>query len=505
MRTDTPGVDWLLACDPRPAQLEALARSFTGVAYRDSRDGPVNRREIRSGGGPAVGWGHYMEMRVGKTPTLLNEFLLFKRDYGFRKLLVWSPNRYKGTWALEVEKFGLTEPVHVFNSDRKKAAQDFIDKDDGILIVNWEVAAHPDLCAIIAPFVDAETLVGGDEAILIKNKESLFFKNSVLIARQAGAVRPMTGKPVVQGPHDLYSQFRWMRHLSGMEYLQFRNRFCVMGGFKGKSIVGVKNEEQLQELMFRAAFFARRRDWATFFEPEQVSRKIQMLPAQLDAYQSMEEDFVIWLESGAGVSVEQIITKHLKLQQVSSGFFIDEHKQEHDLVPPDKLPKVLDLKALLEDEIEGKTIVVARHGHSIDILTEQLAKYNPAVIRGQMKPGAADAEKFRFNNDPVCRVIIGQDQAIKYGHTLMGTPDDPCQTIYYYENGYSLDTRAQTMERNQGEGQTDPTVLFDPVCSPIEAAIAAALQRKEDVAATILGYYKGERGRDRKAEAADWN
>jgi len=485
-----PNVDWLLDCDPRPAQLEALARSYTGMAYQDARGGLVSPREIRSTRDPAIGWGHYCEMRVGKTPILLAEYALFKRDHGFTKALIWSPNKFKGSWALEARRFGIDDPILVFESSRRKEIQKFIEADRGICVVNWEAAIYPDLCALLQDFVDEKTLVAGDEAIAIKNRESLVFRNSVILARQGGVVRPMTGKPIVQGPHDLYSQFRWMRHLDGVNYFQFRNRYCVMGGFKGKQVLGVKNEDALQELIFRCAFYARRRDWATFFEPEQVTRPVDMLPAQRAAYQSMEEDFIVWLGEEIGVSVEQVITKHLKLQQISSGFFYGEDGTTHWLVDPAKAPKMLDLKALLESEIEGKTIVIAHHAPTIQSLTEQLADYHPAVIKGKMKTGDVDAQKFKFNNDPKCRVMIGQDQAIKYGHTLMGTPDDPCQTIYYYENGYSLDTRSQTMERNQGEGQTDATVLFDPVCSPVEEAIAGALQRKEQIAGTILGYYK---------------
>ena len=86
--------------------------------------------------------------------------------------------------------------------------------------------------------------------------------------------------------------------------------------------------------------------------------------------------------------------------------------------------------------------------------------------------------------------MLGQSKAIKYGHTLMGLPNDPCLTTIYFENSYSLDDRAQSEERNQGEGQQGAIHVVDYVSSPIEERVIAALQRKEDVAAAIMGYYK---------------
>lgn len=511
MKTEYPGVEWLLDCEPRLAQLEALARSYTGIAYRDHRDHPMVPKQIRSTG-PARGWGHFMQQRVGKTPTALNEYLLFKRDYGFHRALIWSPNKYKYTWAKEVRKFGIIdEPVHVFESKNKEAARKFVAAGKGILIVNWEACAHEQLVEIFAPFIDDLTYIAGDESILVKNKESVTFKTAKRVTADLGAVRLLTGKPLVQGPHDLYSQLRLARKIEGWEYNQWKYTFCKMGGFKGRQIIGVKEEsvEQMQKILFMAAFHARRADWTTSFEPDYETRPIDMTPEQLKHYNQMEDEFIIWLESGEAVSVEQIITKHEKLTQISSGFIYDEYQNAHWLIPPKDNPKLNDLKFSLENIIEGKTIVIATHAPVIDMLMEQLAEYKPAVIRGGVAGKHIDVEeeKRRFNEEDDCRVIIGQERAIKYGHTLMGTPEDPCQTTYYFENSYSLDDRDQSEQRNQGYGQLSATNVVDPICSPIEAKIVDALQRKETVAAVVLGYYKGKkpnRSLTKNVETLEW-
>lgn len=504
-----PGVDWLLDCEPRPAQIEALARSYTGIAYQDRRDGPIDPRVIRNSG-PARGWGHFMQQRVGKTPTALAEYALFQRDYGFHRMVVFSPNKYKYTWAKEISRFGLLDPVHVFEASRTKANQQFIDGGKGILIVNWEALVYDRLADMIDGFVDDLTYVVADESILIKSPESATFKNAMRVTKGRGVTRPMTGKPVVQGPQDLYSQLRFARKIEGWLFTNWKNTFCQKGGFKGRQIVGVKKDAvpQLHGILFQSAFQARRADWATSFEPDYEIRTLDMPEELKRPYFQMEEEFMVWLDSGEILTVDQIVTKHQKLMQISSGFIYDENKNPRWLVPPAQNPKLQDLLFSLENIIEGKTIVIAVHDATIDMLLEQLKQYQPAVIRGGKKGKERDveAEKVRFNTDPACRVMLGQERAIKYGHTLMGTPEDPCLTHYYFENSYSLDDRDQSEQRNQGEGQLSATNVVDPVCSEIEEKIIDALQRKENVASVVMNYYNARKpNRSRKnAEAKDW-
>ncbi len=213
-----------------------------------------------------------------------------------------------------------------------------------------------------------------------------------------------------------------------------------------------------------------------------------MTDVQKQHYRTMEEDFIVWLDSGDAVTAEQVITKRMKMQQISSGFIYDEHKQPQWLLDPKRVPKLVDLKDDLSNQITDKVIIIAYYRATIDMLLEQLREFNPAVIRGGQQHDT-DAEKERFNGDPSCRIIIGQEVAIKYGHTLMGTLEDPCQTIAYFENSYSLDDRAQTMERPQGEGQTQGITVLDYHSGGVEADIIAALQRKESIADAIMNYY----------------
>jgi len=505
MTTEYP-IDWLLDCEPRPSQLEALSRSYLGVQCRDHKDEEPRCRPLagisgdRMNGpneGPLKGWGHFLEMRLGKTPLALNEYMLLKRDHGIKRLLVFSPNKYAEAWGKEAVRFGVDVPIQVLSSKRRKDAAKFLDqikREAAMLVVPYEALISEANHELIERFMAESAMVAADESAQIKNRTSFQTTHATALTSNAQVWRVLSGKPVVQGPHDLYSQFRFLRYLDGMSFYSFRGRFCTMGGFQGKKIVGVKNEERLNKLRSAMSFFARRVDWGTFIEPDYDARPVDMSSVQKKAYREMEEDFVLWLNENDSVTADHAAAKHIKLQQISSGFILDENRTANWLIPPDKVPKTMDLLELLRTEVPGKTFIVCHHNATIDALMGALAEFNPAVIRGTRGMNLMDrdieTEKARFNGDRSCRVILGQEKSAKYGHNLMGSIDVPCLTTVYYENSYSLDDRAQTEQRNQGEGQQKGIHIVDYFSSPVERAIVQALQHKEDVAAKVMGYYK---------------
>ncbi len=488
---------WLLDCEPRPAQLEALRRSYYGYKSMDHKDDIPSPQPLKHCGRPTNGWGHFTEMRVGKTPTGLNEAGLFKGEYGLTKLLILSPNRYKYAWGLEIDKFGFDSPHHVLESSKRKAASENIRKYKELaLIVNYEALIYPDTMDILMDWVDNKAVIIADESVMIKNPNSTMFEHSLKLGQQAAVTRPMTGLPAPQGPHDLWAQLRFAKRLNGFMYYPFRGKFCERGGYQGKKIIGIRNEDELNVLLDECCFRGRRKDWGTKIECDYGAVNISMTDEQRKCYDEMEEDFIAWIDDSTSVSAEQVITKRMKMQQISSGWIYDENRNALPILPFNKTPKFMDLITRLETEISGKTFIVAHYTHTIEMLKQYLSKYNPAIVAGgqHMKRWGLndESEKARFNNDPKCRVIIGQSQAIKYGATLMGVPDDPCLTLCYFENNYSLDNRSQTEERPQGEGQVAALYVLDYYTSQIEMEIVQALQRKKEISEVIMNHYKGQ-------------
>lgn len=487
-------IPWLLKGQPRLAQLEALSRSYQGRIFRNTKDDEPSARPIRSRAfderGFARGWAHFLEPRVGKTPTLLNEFMLLRKDHGFESAVIFAPNKYKLDWTLEAERFGIDVPAYAFESTNRDDAVRFVNKNrKGFLLsANWEAATLRETCEFLETIVGPKTIIVGDESIEIKGHKSIRTVNALKIAANAGARRVLSGKPIVQGPADIWAQLRFCGAIDGFVYHAFKTVFSKMGGFKGRKVVGVQNEERFHAILDEWSWFARKIDWLKTPGRDYMECEYKLLPEQLCHYTRMQDEFLTELSDGTLVVADQIVTKLLKLQQIASGFIIDENGKPHDIMSPGLNPKINYVKNIIEGEVTGKAIVIAHFTHSIEMLAEALKEYNPAVIKGRASPEQTVAAKAQFNNDKSCRVIIGQAQAIRYGHTLMGNPDDPCHDQIFFENDYNLNTRVQCEERAQGEGQSAPITMRDLFATKHDLAPIRALQRKEDMVAILMRY-----------------
>lgn len=487
-------VDWLLTGQPREGQVEALLRSYTGYSYRDHRHAEWHQEALPHVGGVAKGWGHFMQMRVGKTPVALNEYMLLKRDHNIRRMLVLSPNKFKFTWAKEAMRFGVDVEPFVHDVDKGPTVR-WMEKnqDEGILIINYESLIHNLFPTYLANWLGSNALIVADESVKIKNPTATSFKTALQLGKGVEYTRALTGKPAPQSAHDYYAQLRFCKALEGIVAPQWKARHCETGGFKGKQILGVKNPDRLVKTLRDHAFIARRADWADAIASDYNTVDLEMLPEQIEAYKSMEKDFVMWLTSGEIISAGAAAAKYSKMQQISSGFIYNDEGEERTIVDFEKTFKARHLAEHVEEGVVDKVIVFYYHRPLCDRLMSLLSKYNPALIASEsvmkQKGLNTEAEKERFNNDPNCKVLIGQQTAIKYGHTLMGSKENPCLDLVYFENSYSLDDRAQTEERPQGDGQQAALQILDYASTSIERRVIQNLQRKEAVYSLIVDHY----------------
>lgn len=495
-----PEVEWLIGGEPREVQLEALRRSFYGYKSREHKDDEFRPVQLRQGLVPAAGWGHLMEMRLGKTPTILNEFMLYQAYYGFERLVVFSPNQYKTDWALEAEKYGLSIPMLPYEQSKLPKMIEAYNQAKGKIAfaVNYEALQYDQTRAFLNDIIDSKTMLAADESIKIKNHASLFTEGAILAAKNAGVTRIASGLPITQGPADFYSQGRLIRMYNGVNFYAFRGKYCVMGGFKNKQVKGVKNEDQLFAEIDANAFVAKRLHWGKQTEAEYYDMRLDMTPKQQDHYTRMNQDFMTSVENEQGdlepISADQVVGKLMKMQQISSGFLYTEEGNAIEIMDPMKTPKIKALMDLIENELVGKIVIPFHYQKSGDLLLKALAKYNPACIFGEQwmaKNGRNSVdEKARFNGDPECRVMIGNLVTMKYGHDLTGSEKNRCATMFFFENNYSLDDRTQVEARNTTAFQTWANVYIDPFCSEVEKRAVKALIRKQSVAEAVLGPFR---------------
>ena len=445
------------------------------------------------------GVGYFLEMGLGKTLLALEEF---KRADATR-LVVVAPNSFKQGWRDEIEKHGFDFDAHIFVSSAPKANEKWFSKrytKPAVLIINYEAIRGPAvLLRIMAWMRIKPTMVVLDESIQIKTHDSAQTRAALTLTKEAKIVRILTGLPQTQGPHDLYPQLRAIGLFPAQKFWAFRNWFCEMGGWENKQVVGVKHAEELARAMSPAVFQAKKADWLPQLPRKDFSiRTYEMSGEQRDQYRQMERDFVLDLErieaanSDEVVTVRVAVSKYEKLSQIQCGFIIDEGQAVQELVEPAKNPRLNLLLDILE-QIEGKAIVIYRHKAVFDLLYLHGGLDNPAYIKGQMAPDEVSAQKERFNEDPSVRVLLGQCEATKYGHTLLGgeADVDHCSTMIFFENSYSLDTRTQVEDRIHRRGQRGENVLYiDLAGTELDRRVVRALQKKEDLYKAVFSKLK---------------
>ena len=378
---------------------------------------------------PGVGW--FLQQGLGKTLCALAEFHALWLQNRADRMVVICPNTFKQGWAEEVIKHGFDFDVHVFRTSRKKAATEFVRQartKPPVMIFNYEAVRRPSVLGGIAKWaMRGQTYLVVDESIQIKGHKTdqtravhkladwSPYTNEPIVCRY---IRLLTGRPQTQGPQDLWGQLRAIGLYRTKNFYAFRGDYCVMGGWKLKQVIQAKNQEHLAQMMAPVVFQAKKADWLPSLPRKDATiRDYEMSGEQKRQYKSMEEEFLLEIENDV-ITVDVAIAKYAKLAQIQTGFIYDEEGIAHELVDPLDNPRINLLLHLLEEEIDGKTCVVYRHRAMLPVLIKALVAYDPAWIKGGMKPDEVEEQKARFNNDPECRIILLQCDAAKYGHTL---------------------------------------------------------------------------------------
>ena len=431
-------------------------------------------------------------MGQGKTLVALADFWRWYEEGEGTRMFVCCPNSFKSGWRAEVIKHGFDLDVHLYQSG-SKASKAWLTKKytkPPILVINYEALRSDKSFKDFVAWCEAKPTFGvWDEAIRLKNNKGVTSKRAVQLAKYFGAARCLSGKYTTQGPHDLWAQFRALRLLYGINFYAFRTMYAKMGGWQGRQVIGVQNEKQLARLLDPYVFQTAPTPKAPGQEPRFVVRTYELTPEMQAQYDAMHQEFVLWLNQNEAVTVELAITRYIKLAQIQAGFVLKDDGKIVDLVAPKDNPRLEVLKEILAEEIDGKCCVTYKHRYANTLLMAALETYQPAWIKGGMRPEEVQAQLDRFELDPNCRVMLLQTQAGKYGFNCLGNQakaEDACHSMIFWENSYSLDDRAQIEARIDRRGQNYRCLYIDLIGTALDQACIDALVRKENMFQTVF-------------------
>lgn len=422
------------------------------------------------------GYGFFLEPGMGKTAICMSEFTSQCESGNTNLLVVICPNTLRSNWATEADKFGFKYDVAMY-PDPPPAK--------GMWIINYEKLITKGFDEIYKVMSKRKCYIVADESHRIKNPKAKSTKAAISLFDLARVKRVMTGTPMANNVVDLWSQMRCIGH-NGIHRNPYtwRNRYGVMGGWMGKVVVGVQREDELKKLLDEHSFQAKKRDWMKTLPPKAYyTLDYEMNAAQKKAYNQIYKDRFMVIDDQE-ITAQIVITALMKMQQITSGFMMDDDGKTVDLVGWNN-PKINAIVDAVGD-IKGKIILFAHYRNTIDLLYSRFG--NEAVkIVGGMKREDIENVKKAFNTNDEVRYLIAQTSTAKEGLTLLGTEKNPCHTTIFVENTYSLIDRTQAEDRNHRHGQVaDQVSYYDLVGSKIESRIIKALQDKKDLVKSVL-------------------
>lgn len=451
---------WPFARPPMQVQIEALQRGIERPKF-----------------------GYWLEQGLGKTAVELAHFMIELMRDETDALIVVAPSYLKSGWTDEATTLGMKVPVHCWPATVARPLLPHV------FVINPEALRAKGGEYIKTLLTSGLRYRVALDEPAIKNFNGAQSKNIFSTFASTHRRNELIGTPMPHDVMDLWAMLRFIGELDGVNPYAFRNKYAVLGGFKGKVVQGVRNEEQLHATINRCAFRALKSDWwADAPDKMYVSREFEMLPRQREMYRTMELEFYAMIEQlGDSVEVyaDQVTHAMAKMQQISRGFVLHEG-QALPLMPDQENPALKVVQAEL-DLTPGKAIVFAFHRHSVDMLERALSGRGAVVLRGGMNQNDIAVAKDTFNNDRQCRLMIAQTSVGSRGHTLLGQPGpDRCSTTIYFENSYDLEVRLQSEDRNHRWGQDRGVLYVDLFGSSIDRAKVDALQNRKNLIATVV-------------------
>lgn len=252
-------------------------------------------------------------------------------------------------------------------------------------------------------------MIAFDEAHKAKNPDSQQGK-ALLSIDCNGPKIPMSGTFVLNNPLDLYLPLCWAGFESHSFY-QYKQHYCVFGGFNGKEIVGYKNLDELRTLVSQVMLRRVKGDVLDLPPKVHTIEWVDPYPEQKTLYKEVRDHLKKNIDR-VKLSPDPL-SEMLRLRQVTGYPGILS-------TSVNKSAKLDRMEELVEDEVlvGGKAIIFSNWSEMTNVIRKRLEKYNPAYITGEIKADQRMVEKDRFQNDPNCKVMIGTIGALGTGFTL---------------------------------------------------------------------------------------
>jgi SNF2 family DNA or RNA helicase len=427
-----------------------------------------------------------MEMGTGKTITTIAVTGALYQAGKIKTVLIVAPLSILGVWEDELEKFAAFDySLAVLSGSTAKKTDTLRHMQSPYLkvaVVNYESAwrLETELLAWNADLVIA------DEGHKIKTHNIAASKTMHKLGAKARYRMLLTGTVITNKAIDVFSQYKFLNSdIFGQSFYAFRNRYFDMVGYGNHTPILKKSmEKELTDRLHSIAFRATKAECLDLPETTDIVRHVELEPAAMKLYRDLVKDSYAELGK-AEVTVTNVLTRLLRLSQLTGGFLGDDEAGAIHKVSDAKLSVLEDIL----DEVlqEGKKLVIiARFIPEINAIFRLLEK--KSIEYSLIKGGVNDREVqvSKFQNNPDVQVFLGQIATAGLGITLTAA-----STMVFYSLDYSMSNFEQTKARIHRVGQKYPcTYLYLTARGTIDEKVLKALRNKANLAKILVDNYR---------------
>jgi SNF2 family DNA or RNA helicase len=295
----------------------------------------------------------------------------------------------------------------------------------------------------------------------------------------------LTGTIITGKEIDVFSPYKVLDpRIFGSSFYSFRNRYFDMVGYGGYT--PAFRESMTDDFLRRLHSIAFRITKKECLDLPAVTEEVRTVSLELKArklYDEIEKESYASLK-GSEVTTVNILTKILRLSQLTGGFITDDdgNVMQVSTAKLDALSDIID--SAMEDD--NKVVVMVRFIAEMDAIEAMLQKkgIRYSLIRGGVNDRQEQID--RFQKDPGCKVFVGQIAAAGLGITLTAA-----HVMVFYSMDYSMANFEQAKARIHRVSQTENCHYVYLCCkNTIDRKVLRALRDKVNLAKTLVDDYR---------------
>lgn len=408
------------------------------------------------------------DMGLGKSVQALTVAAI-DWDRGMAKrMLIVCPASLKGNWGAEIDKLTHFTYMILDGTPTQRIAQirDYEDSGCDVLICNYEqVRTHLEDLNFTA-----FDIVIYDEAHYLKNHASK--RTKACLKLEANRHFLLTGTPMLNNVTELWPLLHRITPTRFPNFWPFKQKYALMGGFKAKQIVGIKNEDELRDHLHALMLRRTKTEVLDLPEKQHIQLWVDLHKRQRELYDEAIKELTLTID-GETEDLENPLTRYLRLKQICGTTATVEEGTD--------VSAKLDL---LVDRVEqvtsdgSPTVVFTQFRGTLAAAEARLkdAGHPVFVLHGDVPAVERQGVVAEWARTPGA-VMVGMLQVMGVGLTM--TEADTC---FFLDKLYVPGLNAQAEDRLHRIGQTSTVQIFQILANDtIESRIEQILTEKAEL------------------------